>query len=245
MLTTKYGHLRKCFCLTPLIKLEQGGEMGGEWLSLFEIETSRGQASVTGRCPGGICRRSRSPTNSLSWKIENKEGSGEIEAVKYLEPILAIMTLDQDHYTPSRPFWVIMIVTLATDFFSYKKTIIIFLPHRCLIKSKLRRIGGVGWRTFPQLNNYKIREELNLCPKICRKQCLLGLKIGNVCQLLYFVSNVLPLESDSEWKRVSPFRGTSMEENDYQSSSPEVCFYFHSEWMQTNFDKVLAKLGLT
>ena len=107
MLTTKYGHLRKGFCLTPLTKLEVergGGGMVGEWLSLFEIETSRGQASVTGRCPGGICRRSRSPTNSLSWKIENKEGSGEIEAVKYLEPILAIMTLDQDHYTPSRPF---------------------------------------------------------------------------------------------------------------------------------------------
>ena len=101
MLTTKYGHLRKCFCLTPLIKLERGG---GGWLSLFEIETSRGQASVTGRCPGGICRRSRSPTNSLSWKIENKEGRGEIEAVKYLEPILTMLTLDQDHYTPSRPF---------------------------------------------------------------------------------------------------------------------------------------------
>ena len=114
--------LRKCFCLTPLMKLERGGgKMVGNWLSPFEIETSRGQASVTGRCPGGICRRSRSPTNSLSWKIENKEGSGEIEAVKYLEPIIAIMTLDQDHYTPSRPFWVIMIVTLATDFFLIRK----------------------------------------------------------------------------------------------------------------------------
>ena len=42
MVTTKYGNLQKCFCLTPLIKLEQGGEgeMVGEWLSLFEIETS-------------------------------------------------------------------------------------------------------------------------------------------------------------------------------------------------------------
>ena len=89
------------FLHDPLIKLEQGGgEMVGEWLSPFEIETSRGQAFVTGRCPGGICRRSGSPTNSLSWKIENKEGSGEIQAFKYLEPILTIMTLDQEHYTP-------------------------------------------------------------------------------------------------------------------------------------------------
>ena len=94
--------LTEMFLLDPLIKLEQGGEgeMVGEWLSPFEIETSRGQAFVTGRCPGGICRRSGSPTNSLSWKIENKEGSGEIQAFKYLEPILTIMTLDQEHYTP-------------------------------------------------------------------------------------------------------------------------------------------------
>ena len=162
---------------------------------------------------------------SRAHPCNNDLGSGPLHTI-------ATLLSDNDRHT-------------CNGFFSYKKTIIIFLPHRCLIKSKLRRIGGVGWRTFPQLNNYKIREELNLCPKICRKQCLLGLKIGNVCQLLYFVSNVLPLESDSEWKRVSPFRGTSMEENDYQSSSPEVCFYFHSEWMQTNFDKVLAKLGLT
>ena len=91
------------FLHDPLIKLERRGgrgEMVGEWLSPFEIETSRGQAFVTGRCPGGICRRSGSPTNSLSWKIENKEGSGEIQAFKYLEPILTIMTLDQEHYTP-------------------------------------------------------------------------------------------------------------------------------------------------
>ena len=97
--------LTEMFLLNPSYKTRAGeGEMVGEWLSLFEIETSRGQASVTGRCPGGICRRSRSPTNSLSWKIENKEGSGEFEAVKYLEPILKMLTLDQDHYTPSRPF---------------------------------------------------------------------------------------------------------------------------------------------
>ena len=83
--------------------------MVGEWLSPFEIETSRGQAFVTGRCPGGICRRSGSPTNSLSWKIENKEGSGEIETVKYLEPIhdfgsgalhtIATLLNDNDHHT--------------------------------------------------------------------------------------------------------------------------------------------------
>ena len=73
----------------------------------------------------------------------------------------------------------------------------------------------------------------------------IGLKMGNVCQLLHFVNNVLPLELDFEWKRVSPFRGTSMEENDYQSSSPEVCFYSHSEWMQKNFGKVLTKLVVT
>ena len=78
--------------------------MVGNWLSPFEIETSRGQASVTGRCPGGICRRSGSPNNSLSWKIENKEGSDEIQAVKHLESILAMLTWDQEHYTPSLPF---------------------------------------------------------------------------------------------------------------------------------------------
>ena len=86
--------LTEMFLLNPSYKTRAGGEMVGEWLSLFEIETSRGQASVTGRCPGGICRRSRSPTNSLSWKIENKEGSDEIQAVKHLESILAMLNWD-------------------------------------------------------------------------------------------------------------------------------------------------------